>query len=179
MCWFPKNPILNCIPQLANINLVDPDARDSQALPGRRVLVEGQIPYVPATSGVTWPAQVRFREGLRGLNGELGLRQIEHILLFTKPPPPTVPKDALRTLHWPPPGNHGNALRSRGEFIPGDTGIHPLAPVSQHKLHATRPNLEQKYLMHVDLVVTLRNLLASPSSPTILLQIRRGIAQGG
>lgn len=31
MCWFPKNPTLNCIPQLANVNLVDPYARDSQA----------------------------------------------------------------------------------------------------------------------------------------------------
>ena len=73
---------------------------------------------------------------MQGLNGELGLRQIEHVLRLTEQLRPAVLDDVLLALYRlglfrPPPGSHNKFLRIRGDGIPGEEGIHPRTPVSQ------------------------------------------------
>ena len=74
---------------------------------------------------------------------------------------PAISNDALRALRWPPPSSHGNVLCGRGNCIPGESASIRVCQ-SQHKPHATRPNLERKQLMHVYSAVTLSTLFASP-----------------
>ena len=86
---------------------------------------------------------------MQGLNGELGLRQIEHVLRLTDQLRPAVLDDVLLALYRLglvrlPPGSHDIFLRIRGDGIRGEEGIHPRVPVSQHDPHAVHPNLEKQ-----------------------------------
>ena len=86
---------------------------------------------------------------MQGLNGELGLRQIEHVLRLTEQLQPAVLGDVLLALYRLglvrlPPGSHDIFLRIRGDGIPGEEGIHPRVPGSQHDPHAVHPNLEKQ-----------------------------------
>ena len=120
----------------------------------------GRVPFTFQKGQDHLARRIRLR-ALQGLNGELGLRQIENVLRLTEQLQPAVLGDVLLALYRlglvrPPPGSHDKFLRIRGDGIPGEEGIHPRAPVPQHDPNAVHPNLEKQQVAHVRLAVPLR-----------------------
>ena len=91
-------------------------------------------PLIPERGRITWPAWVRSREDLQRFSGELGPRQVEHVLRLTEQLSPTVLDDVLLALYRPGivrprSGSHHKVFRIRGDGIPEEEGIHPRVPV--------------------------------------------------
>ena len=61
--------------------------------------LEDESVHIPERVRIIWPARIRFREDLQGLNGELGPHQFEHVLRLIAQLLPAVLDDVLLALY--------------------------------------------------------------------------------